>query len=107
MGSMRVEDVIAYRERWRAVEAVEREERRRATPEMRWRQLNTLVAMAQGLGLVASNANEAGVHARWATLRRRMVNPPGLDRARVERWVRQFADVLEMPELWEDVGRLL
>lgn len=34
-------------------------------------------------------------------------NHPGLDRARVEHWVRQFADVLEMPELWEDVSRLL
>ena len=34
-------------------------------------------------------------------------NHPGLDRARVEHWVRQFADVLEMPELWEDVALLL
>jgi hypothetical protein len=75
MGAMRVEEVITYRERWRAVEAIEQEERRRATPEMRWRKLNTLVAMAQGLGLIASNASEAGVHTRWATLRRRMVNP--------------------------------
>lgn len=34
-------------------------------------------------------------------------NHPELDRGRVEHWVRQFADVLEMPELWEDVARLL
>jgi hypothetical protein len=34
-------------------------------------------------------------------------NHPGLDRERVEHWVRQFADVLEMPELWEDVAPLL
>jgi len=71
---MRVEEVIAYRERWRAVEAIEQAERRRATPELRWRQLNALVAMAQGLGLVASDAGEAGGHARWATLRRRMAD---------------------------------
>ena len=32
---------------------------------------------------------------------------PGLDRNRVEYWVRQFADVLEMPELWEDIIPLL
>ena len=71
---MRVEEVIAYRERWRAVEAIQQAERRRATPELRWRQLNALVAMAQGLGLVASDAGEAGVHARWAMLRRRMAD---------------------------------
>jgi hypothetical protein len=34
-------------------------------------------------------------------------NHPGLDRGRVEHWVREFAGVLEMPELWEDVARLL
>ena len=32
---------------------------------------------------------------------------PGLDRKRIEFWVRQFAEALEMPELWEDVDRLL
>ncbi len=75
---MRADEVIAYRERWRAVEAVEREERRRATLELRWRQLNSLIAMAKGLGLVASDASEAGVHARWATLRERATSrPPG------------------------------
>lgn len=34
-------------------------------------------------------------------------NHPDLDRGWVERWVRQFADLLEMPELWEDVAPLL
>ncbi len=32
---------------------------------------------------------------------------PHLDRARIEFWVRQFAELLEMPELWTDVERLL
>lgn len=73
---MRAEEVIAYRERWRAVEAVEREERRCATPELRWRQLNALVAMAKSLGLVVPDPSETGVHARWATLRRRAANRP-------------------------------
>lgn len=30
-----------------------------------------------------------------------------LDRERIEFWVQQFAELLEMPELWTDVARLL
>ena len=29
---------------------------------------------------------------------------PELDRERIENWVKQFADFLEMPELWEDIA---
>ena len=72
---MRSNEVIAYRERWRAVEAVIQQERRCATPELRWRQLNALLAMAEGLGLVASDASETGVYARWAELRKRATEP--------------------------------
>jgi Nucleotidyl transferase of unknown function (DUF2204) len=32
---------------------------------------------------------------------------PDLDRARIERWVREFGAALEMPELWEDIAPLL
>ena len=32
---------------------------------------------------------------------------PDLDCARIERWVREFAAALEMPELWEDIAPLL
>ncbi len=32
---------------------------------------------------------------------------PDLDAARVERWVRDFAEVLEMPDLWEDIAPIL
>lgn len=32
---------------------------------------------------------------------------PQLDKARIALWVRQFAELLEMPELWTDVERLL
>jgi hypothetical protein len=28
----------------------------------------------------------------------------GLDRARIETWVRQFAEALDMPELWDDIA---
>jgi hypothetical protein len=32
---------------------------------------------------------------------------PDLDRTRIERWVRQFAELLEEPELWTDVAAIL
>lgn len=32
---------------------------------------------------------------------------PDLDRKRIERWVQDFADTLEMPELWDDIVPLL
>jgi hypothetical protein len=32
---------------------------------------------------------------------------PNIDRSRVEHWVREFAVALEMPELWDDIARLL
>jgi hypothetical protein len=31
-------------------------------------------------------------------------NYPNLDRQRIESWVRQFAEALEMPELWTDIA---
>ena len=27
-----------------------------------------------------------------------------LDKARIEGWVRQFAEALEMPEIWDDIA---
>lgn len=32
---------------------------------------------------------------------------PKLDHARIEKWVREYADLMEMPELWDDIARLL
>jgi len=32
---------------------------------------------------------------------------PTLDRTRIEDWVKQYAELLEMPELWNDVAKLL
>ncbi len=32
---------------------------------------------------------------------------PNLDKERVKQWVTEFAQLLEMPELWEDVAALL
>ncbi|MBI5565842.1 MAG: nucleotidyltransferase [Chloroflexi bacterium] len=32
---------------------------------------------------------------------------PNLDRKRIKRWVREFADALELPELWTDIAQWL
>ncbi len=36
-----------------------------------------------------------------------IVSHPKLDQKRIKFWVEQFAEVLETPELWTDVARLL
>ena len=35
-----------------------------------------------------------------------MTRHPDLDWRRIEHWVRQFAEILEMPELWTDLAQL-
>ena len=63
-----------YRNRWQAVEAVEREEQREASLELRWRQLAAIQRMAAGLGLVLDDESEAEVYARWAKLKEKATN---------------------------------
>jgi len=62
---------IAYRNRWVEVEAVEREEARRATPEQRWRQLVSLLRLASAIGLspVPDEGEIELVRARWLKLK--------------------------------------
>jgi len=31
---------------------------------------------------------------------------PDLERARIEDWLRQFAQALDMPEVWDDIAKL-
>jgi hypothetical protein len=63
------DDLKAYQARWAEVEAVVTEERRTASLDLRWRQLNTAYAMAKGLGLLQEDPSEAGVFERWARLK--------------------------------------
>jgi len=32
---------------------------------------------------------------------------PNLDKQRIKYWLRQFAEALELPEIWQDVEKLL
>lgn len=34
-------------------------------------------------------------------------NNPNLDNARIEKWIRDFAEVLEMPDLWKQIEEIL
>ncbi len=63
-----------FRDRWKAVEAVELEEQRTASIELRWQQLNSILRMAIGLGLPLTDSSEDDliVYDRWAELRNRM-----------------------------------
>lgn len=70
------DDLIAYQAHWAEVETVVAEERRTASLELRWQQLNTAYAMAKGLGLLREDPSEAGVFERWAKLKEKAANQP-------------------------------
>jgi hypothetical protein len=67
-------DLIAYRERWAEVEAIQREERRSASLELRWRQLNAAYNLAKGLGWLRPDTSEMGVFLRWAKIKEKAEN---------------------------------
>lgn len=69
-------DLRAYQERWKAVEAIQAEERRSASLELRWRQLNAAYGMAKGLGLLQPDPSEMEVFERWAKLKEKANSLP-------------------------------
>jgi hypothetical protein len=58
-----------YRDRWRAVAAIEREEQRAVSLTERWKQLNYLYLLGQGLALPSKESLEETVWQRWAQLK--------------------------------------
>jgi len=63
-------DIKFYRERWKAVEEIERQELRAMSVEKHWRQINTLIQFALENGLMRGNDdNEMEVFSRWAKLK--------------------------------------
>jgi hypothetical protein len=65
------QQLVAYRDRWRAVEAVEREELRNASLALRWQQTNAIFGLAMAMGLLqhAVDDREQDVYRRWAALK--------------------------------------
>ena len=58
-----------YQAGWKAVEEVQTEERRTASLELRWRQLNAAYGLAKGLQILQPDSTEAEVIKRWAILK--------------------------------------
>jgi hypothetical protein len=65
------EEMKAYRERWKAVEEIERQELRALTMEQHWQQINKLFGFALEQGFVrGDDDSEMVVFQRWAKLRK-------------------------------------
>ena len=65
-------DAIAYRERWREVERVERREAQSATIQDRWRQLNAAKRRATRLGITRKDDDgEMEIFLLWTDLRKK------------------------------------
>lgn len=63
-------DIKFYRDRWKAVEEIERQELRAMPIEKHWKQINTLLRFAIENGLTRGEDNsEMEVFLRWAKLR--------------------------------------
>jgi hypothetical protein len=65
-------DAIAYRERWREVERIERLEAQSTTIQDRWRQLNMIKSRAIRLGITRKeDESEMEIFLLWANLRKK------------------------------------
>ena len=69
---MEVGDMRLYKERWKAVEEIERQELRAMTPEQHWQKLNAIVRFAIETDMaMESNDGEMEVWLRWTKLKAR------------------------------------
>ena len=68
--AMQVGNIRLYRDRWQAVEEIERQELRAMTPEEHWRKLNALARLAMEADMPLDHeAEEMKVFLRWAELK--------------------------------------
>ena len=69
---MEVGDIRFYKERWKAVEEIERQELRAMTLEDHWRKLNAIVRFAIEAGMQREGDDgETEVILRWAKIKAR------------------------------------
>jgi hypothetical protein len=70
INNMEVGDIRFYKERWKAVEEIERQELRAMSLEEHWRKLNAIVRFAIETGMTRDdNDGEMEVFLRWAKLK--------------------------------------
>jgi len=58
-------DVIAYKERWKAVAEIEEQELRIISISMKWRQLNSIINLAKRMGIFTQDSSEELIYQRW------------------------------------------
>lgn len=67
---MQVGNIRLYKDRWKAVEEIERQELRAMSFEDHWRKLNAIVRFALGTGMEIKRDNsEMEVFSRWSKLK--------------------------------------
>ncbi len=67
---MQVGNIRLYKDRWKAVEEIERQELRALTPKRNWKKLNAIVRFALGTGMEIKRDNsEMEVFSRWSKLK--------------------------------------
>jgi hypothetical protein len=69
-------DLKAYKARWAEVEAAIAQERKSASLELRWLQLNAAVRLGKALELTHENHCEMEVIERWAKIKEKAANCP-------------------------------
>ncbi len=76
-------ELLAYQERWKAVEEIQAEERRSASLELRWMQMNAAYGLAKALGLLQPDPSEMGVIERWALLKQKLLTAEDTESAEI------------------------
>jgi len=63
------DDWIAYKDRWRAVADIEKQELRATSVETKWQQLNSIISLAIRMGIFKPDPSEELVYQQWAKLK--------------------------------------
>jgi hypothetical protein len=67
---MEVGNIRLYKDRWRAVEEIERQELRAMSPEEHWQKLNAIARFALETGMeIEKDNDEMDVFRRWVKLK--------------------------------------
>jgi hypothetical protein len=69
------DDLKEYKARWAFVEEIQKEERKLASLDLRWQQLNAAYGIAKGLGLLQPDPSEMEVFQRWVKLKEKTSDP--------------------------------
>ena len=69
---MEIGDIHLYKDRWKAIEEIERQELRAMTLEEHWQKLNAIVRFALEMSMeVIKDDSEIEVFLRWAEIKAR------------------------------------